>query len=53
MSSKVYKVIVIGPTGAGKSQFCNFFQRDLSNSIKLVIQRNHAHKNLFQINLQE
>ena len=36
MSSKVYKVIVIGPTGAGKSQFCNFFQRDLSNSINKV-----------------
>ena len=36
MSSKVYKVIVIGPTGAGKSQFCNFFQRDLSSSINKV-----------------
>ena len=36
MSSKVYKVIVIGPTGPGKSQFCNFFQRDLSNSINKV-----------------
>ena len=24
--------MVIGPTGAGKSQFCNFVQRDITNS---------------------
>ena len=28
----LYKVLVIGPTGAGKSQFCNFVQRDITNS---------------------
>ena len=27
-----YRLIVIGPTGAGKSQFCNFVQRDTTNS---------------------
>ena len=31
-----YRAIVVGPTGAGKSQFCNFIQRDLSNSINKV-----------------
>ena len=30
--SKLIKVILIGPTGAGKSQFCNFIHKDLSNS---------------------
>ena len=34
-----YRVMVVGPTEAGKSQFCNFIQRDLTNSIiiKLVL----------------
>ena len=36
MLSKVYRVIVIGPTGSGKSQFCNFVQRDLTNSKNIV-----------------
>ena len=27
-----YRLIVIGPTGAGKSQFCNFVQRDTTNT---------------------
>ena len=35
-SEKTYRVIVIGPTGAGKSQFCNFVRRDKSNSINKV-----------------
>lgn len=26
-----YRIIVIGPTGAGKSQFCNFIMRDSTN----------------------
>jgi len=36
MTDKVYRVIVVGPTGAGKSQFCNFVRRDISNSINTV-----------------
>ena len=36
IDSKVYRVIVVGPTGAGKSQFCNFVRRDTSNSINEV-----------------
>ena len=31
-----YRVMVVGPTEAGKSQFCNFIQRDLTNSINKV-----------------
>ena len=31
-----YRVSVIGPTGSGKSQFCNFIQRDITNSINKV-----------------
>ena len=31
--SKVIKVVLVGPTGAGKSQFCNFIHKDLTNSI--------------------
>ena len=27
-----YRLIVIGPTGSGKSQFCNFVQRDTTNT---------------------
>lgn len=33
---KTYRVIVVGPTGAGKSQFCNFVRRDTTNSINKV-----------------
>ena len=29
---KVYKIAVIGPTGVGKSQFCNYIQKDYTNS---------------------
>ena len=36
MISKVKRALVIGPTGAGKSQFCNFVRRDISNSINKV-----------------
>ena len=31
--NKVIKTVLIGPTGAGKSQLCNFFHKDLTNSI--------------------
>ena len=31
-----YRVMVVGPTGAGKSQFCNFVQKDLKNNINKV-----------------
>ena len=36
MSDNLYRVIVIGPPGSGKSQFCNFVQKDLTNSINKV-----------------
>ena len=36
MAKDLYRIIVLGPTGAGKSQFCNFAQRDLTNSVNLV-----------------
>jgi len=32
----LYRVTVVGPTGVGKSQFCNFIQRDTTNSINKV-----------------
>lgn len=35
-NNKRYVVVVVGPTGAGKSQFCNFVRRDKSNSINKV-----------------
>ena len=31
-AKELYRVLVVGPTGAGKSQFCNFIQRDITNS---------------------
>ena len=31
MESKIFRIAVIGPTGAGKSQFCNFCLRDKTN----------------------
>ena len=31
--SNLIKTVLIGPTGAGKSQFCNFIHKDLTNSI--------------------
>ena len=31
-AKELYRVLVVGPTGAGKSQFCNFVQRDITNS---------------------
>ena len=34
--SKLIKIILIGPTGAGKSQFCNFIHKDLTNSLHKV-----------------
>ena len=33
---KSYRVIIVGPTGAGKSQFCNFVIRDSTNQINKV-----------------
>ena len=32
----LYRILVVGPTGAGKSQFCNFVQRDITNSKNTV-----------------
>ena len=32
----LYRTVVFGPTGAGKSQFCNFVQNDLENNINKV-----------------
>ena len=34
--NKLYRVLVVGPAGAGKSQFCNFVQNDKNNSINEV-----------------
>ena len=34
--NELYRILVFGPTGAGKSQFCNFAQRDLENKINKV-----------------
>lgn len=31
--STLIKAVLIGPTGVGKSQFCNFINKDLTNSI--------------------
>ena len=31
--SNLVKTVLLGPTGAGKSQFCNFIHKDLTNSI--------------------
>ena len=36
MSDNLYRVLVVGPSGSGKSQFCNFVQKDLTNSINKV-----------------
>ena len=33
---RLFRILIVGPTGSGKSQFCNFIQRDLTNSINLV-----------------
>ena len=34
--SQLIKIVLVGPTGAGKSQFCNFIHNDLTNSIYKV-----------------
>ena len=31
--NNLIKTVLLGPTGAGKSQFCNFIHKDLTNSI--------------------
>ena len=36
MSSKTYRTIIVGPTRAGKSQFCNFAIKDLTNTTNKV-----------------
>ena len=33
---RIFRILLVGPTGSGKSQFCNFVLRDLTNSINLV-----------------
>ena len=33
---KIYRVIVVGEAGVGKSQFCNYVNKDLTNSIYKV-----------------
>lgn len=35
-TKELYRILVVGPTGAGKSQFCNFVQKDKTNSINQV-----------------
>jgi ABC-type branched-subunit amino acid transport system ATPase component len=32
--NNLIRTVLIGPTGAGKSQFCNFIHKDLTNSSK-------------------
>ena len=34
--NRLIKLVLVGPTGAGKSQFCNFMHNDLTNSIYKV-----------------
>jgi GTP-binding protein EngB required for normal cell division len=34
--NNLIRTVLIGPTGAGKSQFCNFIHKDLTNSICTV-----------------
>jgi len=34
--NRTVKTLLVGPTGVGKSQFCNFLRNDLSNSIYKV-----------------
>ena len=36
MIDNKYRVLVVGPTGVGKSQLCNYVQRDFTNSINAV-----------------
>ena len=38
----LYRILVVGPTGAGKSQFCNFVQRDITNSKNKVSNSLHS-----------
>lgn len=35
-NNKLYRVLVVGPTGSGKSQFFNFVQNDMNNSVNKV-----------------
>ena len=36
MSTNIYRILLVGPTGVGKSQLCNFALKDLSNSKNTV-----------------
>ena len=36
MAENIIKVLIFGPMGVGKSQLCNFFQKDKTNSINRV-----------------
>ena len=55
--NKTYKVVLVGPTGAGKSQFCNFLlnagNSDLNNNdeenLKVLVEYLRNKKELNQI----
>ena len=36
MIDNILRILIVGPMGVGKSQFCNFAQRDITNSINKV-----------------
>ena len=36
MIDNILRTLIVGPIGAGKSQFCNFVQKDITNSINKV-----------------
>ena len=36
MIDNILRTLIVGPIGAGKSQFCNFVQKDVTNSINKV-----------------
>ena len=36
MIDNILRILIVGPMGVGKSQFCNFVQRDITNSINKV-----------------
>lgn len=54
MEKKTYRIVVVGPTGSGKSQFCNFVKKDLTNSFyKVDDSLNHVLKKYYPVNLKE
>ena len=36
MVENILKTLIVGPMGVGKSQLCNFFQKDMTNSVNRV-----------------